>query len=980
MSQDELRITMLGKLQLAWGDGRLPGTFTSAISPKNRALLCYLVLNNRLHQREELATIFWPEKAYRPGLANLRVALNALRAAGLKPYLETQRPEISFNQLAHYWCDVQAFEALLGPNRHQTEPDIPGLTKAIALYQGEFLEGFSLPELPVFDDWLNQQRQRLDDLMWQALDQVIRWCMTMPVEYEPGIQYARRALELAPWRESAHQHLMWLYASTDRRAEALTQYERCREALKTWLDIDQPSPSTEELYVNIREMKSITRPSTQPLPPLPPTEPSTKAPFLVPAAPPLFFGRSEPLAQLEKLLTAVSRPARLGIVGMGGIGKTTLALHLAHTLRPYFPDGVLWANVADEQPEEIATRWATAYGFDLSRQKSGDERLAAIRRLLAEKRALLVLDDVWAGARIRYLLPEAGGSAVLITSRLERTVLSVGAEPLPLAQFSPENGRLLLRHFVDETRIEANPAAVGEICDLVGHLPLAISIAGSYLQFRPYRSLADFVVQLKRQIKPLDLTDNTQRIRETFELSWRHLDETQSRLFALLGLFAGRAFSLEAIAAIAQMDKYLVEDRLQELMQLSLLSGQEERRYRQHGLLAEFAREKLGDDPAAEVRYIAYFADFAEAQATHYGKLSPEWGNLDTAVQLASALRKWWVVLRFTAVLKDAWFARGRFEQARAAFELAFQAAVRLEAEPELAQNWLWWGQACLEQGDQDEARKWLQQALDLYDELQDGIGVADAEYELARLDIEQTLHEAAEQRLDRVLQLRQTHDDATGKAAALSRFARLRHRQHRHEEAQRLALEAVEIQQAVGDQTGHCKTLRLLVFIMIGLRQYEVASLYAEESLARAQALADLGEIAMAQKGLATVYRRLNRLAEANALAEESYTSLERMGDHQSMTAVRFLQCLIKRSEEKFAEALPLAEACLAAFRHLKDELHVVYCLIHLGDFHEKLEAAKTAVQNWQEALPVAQKLENHYLIDEINGRLARYADPSGS
>ena len=164
---------------------------------------------------------------------------------------------------------------------------------------------------------------------------------------------------------------------------------------------------------------------------------------------------------------------------MGGIGKTTLALHLAHLLRPDFPDGVLWANVVDEQPEEIATRWAAAYGYDLSQQKSGETRLAVIGEILAQKQALLVLDDVWAGAKIRLLLPETGRCAVLITSRLERTVLGVGAEPVSLRQFSPENGRRLLLRHLDEARATAAPEALDEICALVGNLPLAIDIAGS---------------------------------------------------------------------------------------------------------------------------------------------------------------------------------------------------------------------------------------------------------------------------------------------------------------------------------------------------------------------------------------------------------------------------------------------------------------------------------------------------------------------
>lgn len=972
MSQKELRITMLGKLEFGWGDGRSPKVFTADVALKYRALVCYLILNPRYHQREELATIFWPDKSKKMALANLRVALTALRGAGFSPYLDISKPEIIFNQQADYWCDVPTFESLVEHSRRLPQPDIPALIKAVNLYRGEFLAGFSQPDLAVFEGWMLGLRLRLEELMWYALDTIIQSSMKQTADFETGIRYAMRALELMPWRESAHQSLMWLLASTDQRAAALAQYERCREMLKIHLDAE-PSPTTEELYVNIREMKTPNRSNSRPLPPLRPAADQQGPPFLAPLLPPFFLGRESAVGELAATLTTADKPVRLGIVGMGGIGKTTLALHLAHRLRSNFPDGVLWANVVDEPPEEIATRWAAAYGYDISQQKTSEARLAVIGEILADKHALLVLDDVWAGAKIRPLLPETGRCAVLITSRLERTVLSVAAEPVPLSQFSPENGRQLLLHHVDEKRAMDAPEALDEICTLVGNLPLAIDIAGSYLAFRPHRTLPDFVDQLKQQLKPLDLSDETQRIRETFELSWTYLDETQSRLFALLGLFGGRTFSLEAIAHIAQMDKYLVEDRLHDLVQLSLLSEGERgsRRYRQHALLAEFAQEKLSNATPMQARYVSYFADFAAQHAAAYQHLQPEWGNLETAVRYAQSAQLWPMVLHFTAVLKDAWFAQGRFEQARAAFDVAFQAAVRLEDEPQLAQNWLWWGQACLEQGDVDEGRRWLQQALNLYDELADGAGVANAEYELARIDIQQTLHEEAEARLNRVLALRQAHNDELGRAAALYRLARLRHRQGNDEAARALAEDAATRQRAAVDSLGHCRTLRLLVFILIPLNQLDLAQEYAEGSLRLAQSLQDLGEIAMAQKGLAFVYRLLDRFDEAHALANQSQASLVRMGDRQSAAEVCFLRCLIFRSEGKIAEAMQLIEECLAAFTRLNDALHMTYCLIHLGDFYNIFEDRATAVQKWHEARQIALGLNNDFVLSKIDERL---------
>ena len=302
MSQNELRITMLGKFELGWGDGRSQKTFTSDVALKNRALISYLVLNDRYHQREELATIFWPDKSKKMALANLRVALNALRNAGFSPYLDASKPEIIFNQKAHYWCDAKTFESLIVQSRRQPQPNIPALIQAVNLYRGEFMAGFSQPDLNIFDEWMLSLRLRLEELMWYALETIIQSSMKQTADFETGIRYAMRALELMPWRESAHQSLMWLLTSTDQRAAALTQYERCREMLKIHLSAD-PSPTTEELYVKIRDMKTETRPNTKPLPILK-SAAEPKTPFLAPRLPPFFLGREQAVAELAAALTA----------------------------------------------------------------------------------------------------------------------------------------------------------------------------------------------------------------------------------------------------------------------------------------------------------------------------------------------------------------------------------------------------------------------------------------------------------------------------------------------------------------------------------------------------------------------------------------------------------------------------------------------------------------------------------------------------
>ncbi|GJM40731.1 MAG: hypothetical protein DHS20C20_10130 [Ardenticatenaceae bacterium] len=972
MSQKELRITMLGGFELSWGDSQSQQLFANELPDKPKALFGYLILNNRRFRRDELANLFWPNS--QGALASLRVALNKLNAVGLKQYLHISRNYLSFNHQSSYWFDIDAFQSLLAAYRRLSEPDLAMLKRAVSHYNGEFLAGFFLQDVTAFDDTITRMRQQLEQNAWEAFDAIIQASMKEKVDYDVGIQYAQRALTLMPWQEAAHRCLMWLFALTGQKSAALKQYQRCREALQIHFAAE-PSPETEELLQEIRQNKTTAELELVALPPLDETMVDAP-PFGAPGERPFFVGRRKPIDQFEQALKK-GDVSRWGIVGMGGVGKTTLALHLAFTLRDQFPDGVLWANMVEAQPEETATQWAAEFGYDLSSQRSGPERMAWLRHILTPKRALLIFDDVRTGAKIRGLLPENSGCMVIITSRSEKIVRSLGAQPLLLSQFSLENGRRLLQHHINDDRAIKKPQALDKICQLVGNLPLAINIVGSFLAYRPYRSLGEFADWLEQRIDLHNLKEDSAALQETIALSWTHLEERLRHLFTRISLFNGRSFSLEAIGNLAEVPfdsrerQYQFEDQLQTLVQLSLLKDVGGRRYRQHNLLASFGLEKLDDVEAAQKRYVQYFANFAEQHGSNYKQLQQEWGNLDTAVQFAEKTQQWEAVLQFTTLLKDAWFTRGRYDEARHAFKAAFHAAIRLEEDSLLARNWLWWGQACLEQGDQTEAREWLQKALNLYDELEDGVGIADAEFDLARLDIDQSLPAEAERRLDRVMLFRQQHQDVRGIAATNYRLARLWHRQLKDEKAQKFAKEALADHKKANDQVDRCRTLRLLVFIMIGLNQHEIAFLYAEESLALAQQLEDLGEIAMAQKGMASAYRRLKQFDLASQMAAASMKTLEKMGDRRSINDVRFLQCLILRSQGKFQEALPLAKECLREFTKFQDFLHMVYCFIHVGDFYKEFGEVQTAVYYWQDGLAIANAKAYAPLIEKINERL---------
>jgi DNA-binding SARP family transcriptional activator len=164
-------------------------------SDKALALLVYLTVESgRAHRREKLAGMLWPDYTESSARANLRRALADLRQAigdhqATPPYLHTTRETIQFNTDSDYWLDVQAFKDL--------SDDLPRLEQAVALYQGSFLEGFSIGDAPSFEEWVLLKREQLER---QLLEMLRRLATTKEqrTEYDPAATYVRRQMELEP--------------------------------------------------------------------------------------------------------------------------------------------------------------------------------------------------------------------------------------------------------------------------------------------------------------------------------------------------------------------------------------------------------------------------------------------------------------------------------------------------------------------------------------------------------------------------------------------------------------------------------------------------------------------------------------------------------------------------------------------------------------------------------------------------------------
>ena len=455
-------------------------------------------------------------------------------------------------------------------------------------------------QAPEFENWLLGQRARLRDRAVICLQQIASG-LAEKGEEAAAISHAQRLLELEPWREESHRLLMSLYARSGQLTSALSQYETCRQILDAELGIE-PNRETEALFQKIRESHKVTR-----------TIPLSNVPIPTTG----FVGRDD---ELTELMTYLRNPEvrLLTIVGMGGAGKTRLALAMiAELVDSDFPDGRFFTTFESLQfsdiDDELAVQSTIAAHVLISMEIPIAPKEAPLQQLIAHLRMhhyLLIFDNVETlllpevapavVTMIQTIISQAPQLKLLLTSRQPlhlraEWIFDIGGLPLPVdeivqtasVQLFYETAHRLNRHF----DLEAERTAVNEICHLLDGLPLGIELAASLVRQKRCTEIADQIEQSLEGVaaKWQDLPPRHRSLKATFEYTWKLLTKQEQQLLAMLA-YMRRGFSNDAAQSV-------VGERIQlldHLVDKSLVKRQDAR-YFLHEVVLQFARQKLAD-------------------------------------------------------------------------------------------------------------------------------------------------------------------------------------------------------------------------------------------------------------------------------------------------------------------------------------------------------------------------------------------------
>jgi len=720
-----------------------------------------------------------------------------------------------------------------------------------------------------------------------------------------------------------------------------------------------------------------------------------------------FTGRER---ELQDLVTAAAKASDSGgvvaihaIGGMAGVGKTAFAVRAAHRLAPQFPAGQIFLPLHGHTPgqrpvepvDALASLLLTA-GVPTQQIPPGLEaRMALWRDRMAGKQLLLVLDDAAGSDQVQPLLPGAGGSLVLVTSRRHLSALE-SSRAISLDILPADQAAALLVRLAARPELDTRDAAVAELARLCGYLPLALGMLARQLHHHPVWTAADLTADLEAARSRLELmTTENLSVAAAFDLSYQDLSGEQQRMFRRLGLHPGPDIDAYAAAALDDIDLRAARRRLAALYDYYLLAEPGWDRYRMHDLIREHARALADrEDPAedrdrAVGRMLDYYQAAGERAGPHFARYTrpvpdtldqrraarpdlsdsvralgwarAERANLLACLDQATDAGQEARIVALSGALAALLRHDGPWTEAITRHAGAAAAARRggdrlgeASARYDLGVIWQL-------TGDNQNAAGELGAALDGYRQLGNRLGEANARFSLGTVRRRTGDHRAAVDDFETALGIYRDIGDRQGQANALNELGIMRFLAGDWPAAIAATDQALAIFRQLGDLKGQASALNTLGATRCTAADYPGAVDAFEEGMGIAQKLADrLGE-AHALDNLGVIYNKTGEYQRAGDFHEKALEIMRELGDRLGQgNALNNLGIIRERTGE-FDAAAQAQQLALGIFRDLGHRMGQASALSNLGSIWRQTGDYPAAAEALETALGIYREIGNH-------------------
>ncbi|MFD7498222.1 BTAD domain-containing putative transcriptional regulator [Streptomyces sp. NPDC059832] len=875
-------------------------------------------------------------------------------------------------RVAHEQCEIDVAEfgllirkAKLAASDGRTAEAAEILRGALALWRGPVLSGGGGPVIEAASTSIEERRLT-------AAEQLFELHLALGEAAELVVEL-RELVQQHPLRESLRGQLMIALYRSGRQAEALDEYGKVRELLSEELGID-PGPNLTKLYEGIlRESPELAGPEPAAAPVVAvalPAEPPSTLPYDLAD----FTGRDRELAEILHGAKSGGEqgPQIVAIDGMGGCGKTSLAVRAAHRLAPDYPDGQLHIDLRGYTPGDQPVTAGIALDTLLRAvgvpghliPDDAPARTALWRATLVGKRLLILIDNAADAAAIRPLLPLSPGCLVMVTSRARLVDLD-GAQWISIGVMPPEDSAMLVAETLGVERVAAEPEAAVELARLCGHLPLALRIATARLRNRPRWTLQYLAERLRDETRRLDeLSSGARSVSATLRLSYQALDEECRNAFSTLALHPGSDMDVHAAGALLGSSARDAEDLLEMLLDVHLVQQPEIGLYTFHDLVRSFAQSLLVESPedsGAVERLLGYYLTATEVACDllYSGRRRRSTGIEPSTAELPDLgtperARKWFQREQ-TSLLAAVTLAErrghdryvvclarnlvfqlndlGLLEEFGGLSRVAVAAAGRLEDLALLGVSLSNLGVACWKLGRLSEGLEAARKSRDVAIRLGDLHTQAHSESILGQFNSLLGDFSAALGHMETAIAHERDLDMPRAEAESLTILSTLYEQWGRYEEARDAAQRSAELSRQLGQHEGLPGAVTDLAFAHVGLGAYEEA----DRCLAEARALyGDAGNEVNLALTLALSADVENRLGRPPRVPDQAELALDMMRTNSSplrRAKVENVVGRLRRRQGDVAAALALHTHAHELASSLSYRIEQAYALAGMAD-----------------------------------------------